>query len=734
MGKDAKSDNGNENLEITEEITPLEETNLDTEFELITNQTAVLTNHILSENQLPIDKHQIEFVQFLRQIKNDDQQRALTDLYTDFELILSLQLNVDQLDENDPLGRPTLENSAKKTMLLLETVSRILNNILRIKPEAHYIKETHRLRKNIHLPVDEYYSVKSPELDLVKAYTNFDQLKLLLVNTLRNRQAFDLLDTLHERVVPQFKEFLKGLRRGDAQSNGDDLIESHPETEVQIDRRVAQMESESVLRQSVLSLTNSFLSFQAQAGLPDTTGELSENLKEVYRSLNDLRRSPEAGAIEEKTQKLNMILEQSLLDLDRSRHLPLMRNPEEAKYSFLFDLLEYLMQICGALDNFFEQQPAARLEETYFKRLELARSAIKHLRVVMRQEQYNEKAQLPFLNLKSFVYFAVKVVKDLNYFNPQVKRKYRYYIERSIVDSRLRDAFKKIPLENRVERRYIISTLLELNRMLRIVSQISPNKDDRTAYQLTYYMFKLVEQDLRNLISFLKSYPPGEPFASRFDSMSFTLEVEADRVFGKQGHLSKIKEQSPIEDCIKHVEDSVGILGRALQENYLYIAQLYLPDLKRADLDKDYKERLASALMLREHTWCILQVCSQAEAQLKAYVEQQTAFELPAFLNWLLRSVQIYLVKFQPKVFYSDRVELKRTFNDLINCATLLSERKDGVTKQHLQQLRERIHLLTTLLASLSENVKNRSILQDKPFDQDTAEKTLQKYLQLKIV
>ncbi|MBL8151967.1 MAG: hypothetical protein JNN15_18760, partial [Blastocatellia bacterium] len=84
-----------------------------------------------------------------------------------------------------------------------------------------------------------------------------------------------------------------------------------------------------------------------------------------------------------------------------------------------------------------------------------------------------------------------------------------------------------------------------------------------------------------------------------------------------------------------------------------------------------------------------------------------------------------------PKVFYSDRVELKRTFNDLLSCATLLVERRNSVTKQHLQQLAERLHLFTTLLASLAENIRNRSVLESHPFDEETAKRTLQKYIQL---
>jgi hypothetical protein len=731
----SKDSNPDDSKFIEGEIVPIEEANLDTEFDLLTNQTEILTSHILSDNQLSLDKQQVEFVQFLRQIKTDEQKLALAELYSDFELILTLQQNIDFLDESDPLGQPTLENSAKKTILLLDTVTRILNNILRIKPEAHYIKETHRLRRNTNLPVDEYYSLKSPELDLVKAYTNFDQLKLLLVNTIRHRQAFDLLDNLNERVVPQFNEFLKGLKRGETKLEGDELLSNRFYTDGNNDRRIQQNEAESLLRQTILSLTSSFLSLQSSiTGMPGINSDLMDNLKEVYRFLIEFRKTPAATIIEDKTHALNKLIEQTLLDLNRSAGLTPTRSPDAARYSFLFDFLEYLTQVFASLDGFFEQQPAARLEDTYFKRLELARGTVKHLRTAMKQEHYNEKAQLPFLNLKSFIYFAVKVVKDLNYFNPMVRRKHRYFIERNVIDSRLREAFHNIRQEDRTERRYTITTLLEINRMLRLVSRISPNKDDRTAYQLTYYSFKLIESDMRKLIAFLKTYPSGGRLASRFDSMSFTLEVEAERVFGKHGHLVQIKEQSPIEDWIKHVEDSVGILGRVLQENYLYIAQLYLPDLARADLDKDYKQRLASTLMLREHTWCIWQVCALAEQQMKAYIEHQITLELTTFLNWVLRVVQIYLVKFLPKVFYSDRVELRRTYNNLLSCATLLADRKEEITSQHLNQLRERIHLLATLLASLSENIKNRSILEDKPFDQEAGQRTLQKYLQLRIV
>src|SRR5262249_42875284 len=159
----------------------------------------------------------------------------------------------------------------------------------------------------------------------------------------------------------------------------------------------------------------------------------------------------------------------------------------------------------------------------------------------------------------------------------------------------------------------------------------------------------------------------------------------------------------------------------------------YLPEVDNEELDKEYKDRLASALMLREHTWCAWQVCSQAERRIKQLMESDSVTEFSTFLNWLLRSVQVYLVKFLPKVFYSDRVELKRTYNDLVSCATLLTERKDSITAQHLEQLRERVHQLGTLLASLSENIKNRSILENKPFDQEAARRTLQKYLQLEV-
>src|SRR5438552_8737729 len=226
MAKEPDSDDSNLS---SDDNAPLEETTLDTEFDLLTNQTGVLSSHILSDGEIQIDKQQLEFVQFLRSIKSEDQKLSLADLYTDFELILLLQNNIDMQDDNDPIGQPTLENSAKKTLLLLGAVTRILNNILRVKPEAHYIKETYRLRKNTHLPVDEYYSVKSPELDLVKAYTNFDQLKLLLVNSMHNRQAFDLLDTLYDRVLPQFKEYLKRLRRGEPHADSE-LLDSRPDS------------------------------------------------------------------------------------------------------------------------------------------------------------------------------------------------------------------------------------------------------------------------------------------------------------------------------------------------------------------------------------------------------------------------------------------------------------------------------------------------------------------------
>src|SRR5205085_4118281 len=125
--------------------------------------------------------------------------------------------------------------------------------------------------------------------------------------------------------------------------------------------------------------------------------------------------------------------------------------------------------------------------------------------------------------------------------------------------------------------------------------------------------------------------------------------------------------------------------------------------------------RVTAALQLREHTWCIWQVCARAEQSLKEHIEVHKSFDLTQFLSGLLRRVQMYLIKFLPKVFYSDRVELKRTFNDLFNCASLLANRKSPILPQHLQQLCERSHVLTTLFASLSENIKNRSILSVRP-------------------
>ncbi|MEW6731238.1 MAG: hypothetical protein AB1489_07865 [Acidobacteriota bacterium] len=709
---------------------PLEDTNLDTELDLLANQSALINSNILADERLALDNHQLEFIQFLRLIKTPEQYLALADLYTDFELILTLQRNIDFLDENDLLGQPTLENSAKKTILLLDCVTRVLNNILRVKPEAPYLKEMHRVRKSAHLPVDQYYRVKSPDVDLMKSYTNFDQLKLLLFNSVHNRQVFDLLDTMSDRVLPQFKEFLKGLRRNEASTPAMELLGHETDGLRPLTRRPITPETEALLRQTIISLTNSFLSTQTQQPTyQDRIVQLVANLKEVYGALNDLQKTSAAQAV--NIPQLQKQIEQVLLDFNNVTNLSTLDTPtNNTSTSFLFEVTEYLLQIGSALDIFYEQQPITRLDETYLKRLDLARNTVKHLRTVMKEEHYHEKAQLPFLNLKSFVYFAVKVIKDLNYLNPQLHRKYRYYIERNVLDSRLQEAFRHIPKENRTERRYTIPTLLELNRMLRIISRISPSKDDRTDYQLTYYWFRLVELNLRNLIAFLKTYPPSEPLASRFDSISFTLEMEAERVFGKNGHLAQLSEHSPLEEYIKRIEDCVGILGRALQENYLQIAQAYLPNLTREDLDKDYQDRIAATLLLREHTWCIWQVCTQAEQHLRTHIEQDTLFEIGPFVSGLLRRIQIYFVKFLPKVFYSDRVELKRTFNDLLNCATLLANRKGAINLQHLDQLRERIHVLTTLFASLSENIKNRSILAGKPFNEESALRTLHKYLQ----
>lgn len=707
----------------------------ETELDLLANQTSVISRHLLSETHVDAESQQLVFVQFLRLIKTEEQLLSLSDLFSDFEVILTLHNTIDILDENDPLGRQSLENSAKKTMLLLDAVTRILNNILRVKPEVHYIKETHRLRKSTPLPVEEYYRVKSPELDLIKAYTNFDQLKMLLINSLQNRQLFDLLEGFQERVLPQFKEFLKGQRRREA-TNSVDLPTDNLNGNNNNKPRQITNDAEMALRQTILSLTSTFMVVQSgetvSSGL---SSELSHMLKEVYRALNEFLKMPSDDLVEDKARSLQKLIEQNLLSQRRTNEQPSIRSIES---SFLFDFLEYLTQAGNALDSFFEHQSAARLEDKYFKRLEIARNTIRHVRTVMKEEHYHEKAQLPFLNLKSFIYFAVKVIKDLNYFNPTLQRKYRYYIERSIIDKRLQEAFRQIPRENRIERRYVIPALLELNRLMRLVSRISPNKDEITDYQLTYYWFKQVEQNLRDLIVFLKSYPGEDPLASRFDSISFTLEVEAERVFGKRGHLIFLNENSPLEEYIKRVEDSIGILGRLLQENYLYIAQAYLPSLTREDLDKDHRERIFQAIQLREHTWCIWQVCIQAQQLLKDFLAIQEGdldidaidFKLNHFLNGLLRRVQMYLMKFLPKVFYSDRVELKRTFNDLYNCAAMLTNRKGMVTTQHLQQLCERIHVLTTLFASLAENIKNRSILEGKPFDEDSARRVLLKYLQ----
>ncbi|MBK7993682.1 MAG: hypothetical protein IPK14_09725 [Blastocatellia bacterium] len=128
--------------------------------------------------------------------------------------------------------------------------------------------------------------------------------------------------------------------------------------------------------------------------------------------------------------------------------------------------------------------------------------------------------------------------------------------------------------------------------------------------------------------------------------------------------------------------------------------------------------------------WCIWQICSRAERQLKDYIERKILLELNPFLTSLMRQIQVYLMKFLPKVFYSDRVELKRTVNDLFTCANMLANRKGTISDQHLIQLSERIHVLTTLFGSLAENIRKRSILENRPFDEDSAKRTLKKYLQ----
>lgn len=715
------------------DLGPVEEAHIETEMDLLTDQTRVIATHMLSDEQLPLDKQQFEFVQFLRLIKKDEQRLALAQLYTDLELILTLQQNIDYLDENDPLGQPTLENSAKKSGFLLEAVNRILNSILVIKPEAHYLRETYRIRKHTTVSVDEYQKVKSPELDLVKAFTNFEQLKMLLVNSVQNKQAHDMLENLNERILPQFREFLKNQRKHEVyQAVEDDLLSDSTNGQELND---SQLQAEAMLKQSILSLTDSFLGLQSvQTGSPELMQDLASSLKEVYRALAEFRRTPAGHIVEDKARMLTRLIEQSMLFLNRSQSLPATRSSNFAQQSFLLEMVEFLRVFTLAVDTFYESHPSARLDESYFKRLEILRSTNEHMKRVMKQEQYRERPQLPFLNLKSFIYFAVKVIRELNYFNPQIRRKYRYYIERNVLDMRLQESFRRVSFDSKIERRYVIPTLLELNRLIRIVSRISPNRDDLTAYQLTYYWFRLVEENIRKLISFLKTYPPSGSLAGRFDSIAFTLEMEAERVFGKNGHLVHLSEHSPLEEFIKRVEDSIGILGKVLQENYVYIAQTYIPNLKRTEIDQDYKQRLQDSMLVREHTWCVWKLCTMAEKELEEHIERGSEFDLQVFLNSLMRPLQAYLVKFLPKVFYSDRVEMKRTFNDLLNCATLIAERRSPITAQHLTQLRERIHLLSTLFASLFENIKNRSILEDYPFDEELSQKTLHRYQQLGIV
>lgn len=728
MGKEMEDIDHNGLLEDDSDLpeipAELVEHTSDADIDLLANQTVVMSRHLLQQ-QAEQEEQQLSFIQFLRSISNPEQRLALANLYTDFELILFLQDNIDSLDENDPLGRQSLENSAKKTLLLLDTVSHILNHILLIKPEAHYLKETHRLRRNSPLPSDEYYRVKSPELDLIKAYTNFEQLKTLLLNSVYSRQTVDFIENLHTRFLPQLKDFLKAARR--REPAGISVEFASGDLQPKIKHRTLSKEAINLLRQSVLSLTNIFLTSQAKdAASLVLTDELTHKIKDLYSALQEI---PILSDKENPTiQQLQKLLEQILFKINRPSSAP---TPNSSDPSFLLDFMEYLIQVSGMLDSFFESQSATRLEEAYFKRLELMRNTVKHLRMVIKEENYQEKLQLPFLNLKSYVYFAVKVIRDLNYFNPLLQRKYRYFIERTVIDDRLQQAFKQIPKDNKRERRFIVPVLLELNRLLRIASQVSPDKDQLTDYQLTYYWFKLMEDHLRSLIRFLKTYPSSEPLAERFDSISFTLEMEAERVFGKRGHLSQLNEHSPLEEYIKRVEDGLGILGRVLQENYLELAQAYLPNLRREDLDKTYKERINSAVLLREHTWCVWQVSAHAERQLKEYMENRSIMELTPFLKALLRRIQVYLTKFLPKVFYSDRIELKRTFTDLYNCAKLLVNRKSNITDQHLNQLHERIHVLTTLFASLAENVRNRSILEGRPFSEEAAKKVLKKYLQV---
>ncbi|MBI4852979.1 MAG: hypothetical protein HY819_14405 [Acidobacteria bacterium] len=663
-------DNDKNNFLAEEVHNPTEEAS---EIELISSQSPEVSSHIDSSE--PPDAKQISFTEFLKTIMAEEQRIALADLYSDFELILMLQHNVDAFDESDPLSRQTPENSAKKTLLLLQTVTQVLSNILKVKPEVHYVKETHRLQKNTPLPVEQYYRNKSPEVDLIKAYTNLDQLKSLLNNSLHGRQLFELLESMNERILPQYKDYLKSIRRREITVSTELSGQENNNNNKPPKQRTDPKEALNSLRKSIISLTNSF----------------------SKKQIND-----------EKVSQL--VLPDSI---------------------FLLDFIEYLTHVSRALDIFFEEQPSARLEDPYFRRLELAKNTFKHLRSTMREEHFQEKVHLPFLNLKSFVYFAVKVIKDLNYFNPLLHRKYRYYLERTVIDKRLQDTFKNIPEENRQERRYVIPLLLELSRLLRNVSRVSPNKDDLTGYQLTFYSFKLIETGLRQLISFLKSYPSNDPLSSRFDSISFTLEMEAERVFGKRGNLVHLNELSSLEEYIKRVEDSLGILTHVLQENYLGLAQIYLPDLTREDLYKDYRERLQSTLLLREHTWCIWQVCLRAERQLREHITDKVSIiDLKPFLALLLKRIQMYLTKFLPKVFYSDRVEFKRTVNDLYTCANLIANRKSTIGETHLKQLCERIHSLSTLFASLAENIRKRSILQNRPFDEESAKRTLKKYLQ----
>ncbi|MCS6883893.1 MAG: hypothetical protein RMM17_11545 [Acidobacteriota bacterium] len=719
-------------LNLTEtDLGPTEEAHIETEMDLLTDHTQIIAKHILSDERLPLDEQQVEFIHFLRLTKTDEQKLALAQLYTDLELILILQQNIDYLDERDPLGQPTMENSAKKSLFLLDIVNRVISCILVVKPEVHYLRETYRIRRSSTVSVDEYNKVKSPELDLVKAFTNFEQLRLLLATSVQNKQAEDLLDAIDDRILPQLKEYFKSQRKRESEQVTEMLDFVNEVSSADTNR----IQAEALLRQSIISLADSFLQLQSnQNQLPELAQDLSLSLKEVYRALADFRRTSAGHVIEEKAQLLTCLIEQSMLLLNRSQSLPTMRSSGNIQESFLLEAIEFLRLLTQTIDTYYESHPTARLDESYAKRLEVLKLGNEHLKKVIRQEKYKERPQLPFLNLKSFIYFAVKVIRELSYFNPQVKRKYRYYIERTVLDPRLQEAFRKVSFESKIERRYVIPTLLELNRLIRIVARISPNKDDLTAYQLTYYWFRLVEDNIRKLIAFLKTYPSEGKMSGRFDSIAFTLEMEAERVFGQRGHLSHLDEQSPLEEYIKRVEDSIGILGRVLQENYVYIAQTYIPNLKRTDLDQDYRRRLQDSMLVREHTWCVWKLCTLAEQELEQKLQTAQELDLRLFLNSLMRPLQAYLVKFLPKVFYSDRVEMKRTFNDLLHCATLIAERKRPITQQHLEQLRERIHVLATLFASLYENIKNRSVLQEQPFDEDTANRTLQKYRQLGII